>query len=144
LAAGSLIGQAATQLEVEASFADFARTVLPRKAVPHLTAPIAQIVLLTASDALQPVHLRAALNFALVALESETRKTVRALRALVADAAKFHRFAESLRSEVVAAVAGNAAVLVVALAVGDFAVAIREGEGPNALPAYVLHLVFAP
>jgi hypothetical protein len=137
-------GDAASGIVVESRSTDVTHSILPRDAVFHLTGSVHQVVVAVAAAAVQAGQVEAALHLAAAALELEVWQAIRALSALVPHASQLYILADSVASEVVPAVAGGASVLVVGLAVGDFAVAVGEQEGAVALLAHVADLVAAP
>lgn len=134
---------ALSALQVESRFADLAVSVLPGNAVLHRTTVIYKFVVLRASGALQIFDVLAAFDFALAALEPEVREAVSALSSLVADAAIFHGLADAFSSQEESAVAGDTFVVVVGLAVVDFAVAVAENEWLVAFFADVIDFILA-
>ena len=103
-----------------------------------------KLVVLVTPGALEVFQVEAALNLAVTALESEVGEAVGALSSLVPDAAGLGPLADALFGEEVAALTGNALVVVVGLAVLDLAVFVFQLEGAVARLADVINLVLAP
>jgi hypothetical protein len=122
-------------------FADIASAVFPRNAILHLAGPVNKVVLVIAFLAFEAIDVEASLQFANTALEFEIGKAISALSPLIPDASLLHGLADAFEVEVVSAVAGDTAILVVGLAVGNFAVSIGQLERLVALLADVGNFV---
>jgi hypothetical protein len=127
--------------QVEPLLAETAGVVLPLQAVLELAQPVDEVVVGRAGLAELALVLEAAVDDAGAALELVVRQAVDADSAVVLEAALLHLLAVALLSEVVAALAGDAAEVVVALALLDGAAVAVEQVGLVALRAGVVRLL---
>lgn len=84
-----------------------------------------------------------AFNGAFGSFQCEVDEAVSALASLVSDAPRLHLFTLSFSSQIIAALAGHTAVVVVGLAVVNDAMAVLQGEQRVALLADMIHFLLA-
>ena len=121
----------------------FTGTIFPGLTVLHHTAVVVELILFWASCALKVVHIKASFNFTVISLESEVGKAVSALSSLVSDTSSLHSFADSLGSQEVSTFTGHTFIVIVGLAVLDFAVSIFKFVRFITFLANMINFIFA-